>query len=364
MPRGSSSTAWFEDCFGFQESNSYSKNQAHFRMDGEKLICETSKYSPMHVGQFDTPSVGELRERCASSSAMTNEGEGLRFSHLSSPSGIQSIIGDPANAGAVFQAASQFNCLEMTGPGVSPRQGVAIYSHDPTQGPKCAIACPAATVYRNYLCQGGRGQGESQIDCLAGVGKVVGNTEHGFWRMQNGYALPSSTSSMRQLAERLRSEEHLASRAEAALRVGVHWDTQVRPLPANPHHGHRVAQVFASAVPVAYAKSTPSADWEPLARLVLNGAYEATLAVGACLAAERATEGGANSRVAVYLTSLGGGAFGNRQGWIVDALQRALDVHRAAPLDVYLVHYGSLKAPTEWAGVVGPTRSKEAAGEQ
>ena len=36
-------------------------------------------------------------------------------------------------AGAVFQAASQFNALEMTGPGVSPRQGIAIYATDPTQ---------------------------------------------------------------------------------------------------------------------------------------------------------------------------------------------------------------------------------------
>ena len=40
---------------------------------------------------------------------------------------------DARNAGAVFQAASQFNCLEMTGPGVSPRQGIAGYALDPTQ---------------------------------------------------------------------------------------------------------------------------------------------------------------------------------------------------------------------------------------
>ena len=35
------------------------------------------------------------------------------------------------------------------------------------------------------------------------------------------------------------------------------------------------------ALPVAYAKSTPSADWEPFARLVLRAAYDATLAVAA-----------------------------------------------------------------------------------
>ena len=59
---------------------------------------------------------------------------GPRFRHLATPVGVEPLILDPANAGAVFQAASQFNALEMTGPGVSPRRGVAIYINDPTQG--------------------------------------------------------------------------------------------------------------------------------------------------------------------------------------------------------------------------------------
>lgn len=32
---------------------------------------------------------------------------------------------DPANGGAVFQVASQFNCLEMVGPGVTPGEPTA-----------------------------------------------------------------------------------------------------------------------------------------------------------------------------------------------------------------------------------------------
>ena len=88
--------------------------------------------------------------------------------------------------------ASQFNCLEMTGPAVTPARGIAIYFNDPTQGPKCALACPAGTVYRNYLCQEGVGQGESQIDCLVDVAAVVNNTKHKYWKMMNGYgAVPA-----------------------------------------------------------------------------------------------------------------------------------------------------------------------------
>ena len=61
----------------------------------------------------------------------------------------------PENAGALFQVASQFNLLEMTGPEVTPEDGVTIYQYDHTQGPACAIAAGAATIYRNYFAQVG-----------------------------------------------------------------------------------------------------------------------------------------------------------------------------------------------------------------
>ena len=99
---------------------------------------------------------------------------------------------------------------------------------------------------------------------------------------------------------------------------------------------HRVCQVFCSALPVAYAKSTRSQDWEFFGRLVLQGTFEATLAAGAVLAAER------GSRVKVYLTAVGGGAFGNRTAWIVEAIDRALRIHADSPLDVMLVHFGTV----------------------
>ena len=346
MPAGSRSLAWFDDVFGFDESKSYQSNRAQFRMEGESLVCPTSKHGPQFVGPFETPSLAELREAVAAGATAADGAKGLIFSHLATPTGVQSLIADPANAGAVFQAASQFNCLEMVGPGVSPREGIAIYASDPTQGPKCAIACPAATAFRNYLCLGGAGQGDKQIDCLADVGLAVGNPEHGYWTMQNGYALPRTRTAMRELGARLHEAPGLWERAEAALRVGVHWDTQVRP-----PHTHRVAQVFASAVPVAYSKSTASADWEPFARLVLRAAYEATLAVGALKAAT--TPG---KRVTIFLTSLGGGAFGNRHQWIVDAVAHALKAFEHAPLDVVLVHYGTM-VPRDWQAVQWPPAS-------
>ena len=33
-----------------------------------------------------------------------------------------------------------------------PEYGVTLYAADPTQGPACALACAAGSVYRNYFC--------------------------------------------------------------------------------------------------------------------------------------------------------------------------------------------------------------------
>ena len=349
MPKGGH-VNWFRELFGFEEGNSYSKNQAHFNMDGDVLACPTAPAAAakrMHVGQWSMPSVAELRAKCAND--VLGELGGLTFQHLADPVGVAPLIANPDNAGAVFQAASQFNALEMTGPGVSPRQGIAIYATDPTQGPKCALACPAATVFRNYLVDG-EGQGKRQIDCLADVGEVVGNHSNQIWTMQNGYALPATPASMGELGRRLRADAALVEAAEAALRVGVMWDTQVKP-PAT----HRVCQVFTSALPVAYAKATKSADWAPFASLVLRATYEATLRVALSLSIQQ------ERRVKVYLTALGGGAFGNRHQWITDGIGQALERLKHAPLDVIMVHYGS-RVHSDWAAIKTPTLSRPPCG--
>ena len=47
-----------------------------------------------------------------------------------------------------------------------------------------------------------------------------------------------------------------------------------------------------------------------------------------CLALEQ------RRRVRVYLTALGGGAFGNRHEWIAEAICGALELFKDAPLEV------------------------------
>jgi hypothetical protein len=104
--------------------------------------------------------------------------------------------------------------LEMTGPEVSPEDGATRYQHDPTQGPACAIAAGAATIYRNYFapvdCRAGQ-TAERQFDGLADLGKALGEALNkpveALWKMQNGYAL-CSRAGLDAIADHLGGQNH------------------------------------------------------------------------------------------------------------------------------------------------------------
>ena len=82
-----------------------------------------------------TMSVKELRQAAREAKARegkqaketANTGGGLRFANITGD--VKTMIADPQNAGALFQAASQFNCLEMIGPQTTPAEGVGKYGN-------------------------------------------------------------------------------------------------------------------------------------------------------------------------------------------------------------------------------------------
>ena len=121
-----------------------------------------------------------------------NSGAGLtKLTFKNVTANVETIHRQYASADAaeivVIQAASQFNCLEMVGPRVTPGDGIEGYFRDQTQGPACAIACPNGTYYRNYLINGtGQWQKGTQINTLGAVGAAVGNESEDMWVMSNG----------------------------------------------------------------------------------------------------------------------------------------------------------------------------------
>ncbi len=190
----------------------------------------------------------------------------------------------------------------MVSPAVTPEQGVTRYQGDPTQGPACAMAAAAATIFRNYFVplEGQPGQtGKRQIDCLRELGLALGNSEGQLWAMRNGYALCSRDGLVAINARLAGLDDASLDELRGLLRVGLHWNVQVTDAPeSSPAF---VSQAFCSALPVAYGTPAPQ-EWEPFARLVLEAAYEATLRAAILNAEVR----GSN---VVLLTRLGGGAY-------------------------------------------------------
>ncbi len=319
---------WFERVTGFRETT-YAATRARLAVAVGRLVRADGTPGAA-VGTLTLPSLAELRVAAA---AVRRTGQ-LRLSIAQGD--VRALHRRPENRGALFQVASQFNMLEMIGPNVTPEHGVAGYAHDPTQGPACAVAAGAATIFRNYLVPvaGGTGQtAERQLDGLADLGAALAvrldTTVPALWAMRNGYALPTSEG-LAAVADYLAGTDEAAlDELRGLLRVGLHQDAEVTdgPLP-----GPLVSQVFCSALPVAYGRY-PAIAWAPFARLVLEAAYEATLLAGVLNAAR-----GASDRV--LLTRLGGGAFGNDDEWIDDALLRALRLAGGYDLDVAVVSYG------------------------
>jgi hypothetical protein len=315
---------WFERITGFKETD-HAGTQAQLQVEGDALINTVSGRRHA-MGRLEVVSLAELRGRVGtlapgSPAALRTVRGDVRRLHL-----------DPAHQGALFQVASQFNLLEMSGPALTPEDGVTRYAHDHTQGPACAMAAGAATIYRNYLVPlpGGTGQTATrQIDALAELGQALGHSEatpHWHWR--NGYALCSAEGLARIRAQLeigpAAGREQRHDPLRGLLRIGLHWDVEVTDAPDSP--GPRLSQAFCSALPVAYGRP-PGAAWAPFARLVLEAAYEATVLAGAL----NARRGGSNQ---VLLTRLGGGVFGNDAAWIEDAIERALRLAAGLGLDV------------------------------
>ncbi|GJE59015.1 hypothetical protein [Methylobacterium trifolii] len=319
---------WFERLAGFREGP-YAQTQAALSVVDGRLRCRGTDRR-FAIGTLTLPSLAELR---AEAGTVRRTGR-LRLSLVEGD--VRAMHRQPENAGALFQVASQFNMLEMTSPNVTPEDGVAGYADDRTQGPACAMAAGAATIYRNYLVPvaGGIGQtADRQLDGLADLGAALaqrlGIGTEALWTMRNGYALATREGLDAIAAELQAADADTLDDLRGRLRLGLHRDVEVTDGPAP---GPRVSQIFCSALPVAYSEH-PAPAWALFARLVLEAAYEATLLAGSLNAAR-----GSSKRM--LLTRLGGGAFGNADDWIDAALLRALRLVGDQDLDVAIVSYG------------------------
>ena len=316
---------WFEKLTGFKEE-SPEQVRSNLILEGGDLVSlvNGNRYK---YGSLEIPTLKELKL-----SAPTREAfkDSVKISEV--VGNVQNLHKETENQGALFQAASQFNLLEMVGPHVSPERGVDIYDRDYTQGPACAIACGAGTIFRNYFVKINNQIGQTisnQINCLDEIGKALNNDSLLLWDMKNGYALANKEG-----LEKISKHINELSKKEyeelkEKLRIGIQWDTEV----TLSDNKQEVTQAYCSALPVAYSH-IESTVWKDFAKLILEATYEATFY--AALINYNRTK---NNRL--FLTLVGGGAFGNNLNWILDAIKHSVEKFRNTPLDVKIVSYGS-----------------------
>jgi len=285
---------WFEEIFGFRETKENINN--YITIKENKMFSSANNRSFLY-GDLETPTLKNLRNR------LPEENGSIQVSE---------IIGDikelhKNEEHALFQVASQFNLLEMMSPAITKEQGITRYLSDMTQGPACAIACAAGTLYRNYY---------TNVNTLDNIENMF---DEKYWTMKNGYALFEE----KELFKFNNIIDRFEETIKENLKVGIQWNTEVVKT------GKTVSQIYCSALPVSYNYNIEKDDFEKFARLILEATYEATF-IASILN---------NKSNKVYLTLVGAGAFGNEREWVIGSIKKNIKKFKNYDIDVVLVNY-------------------------
>ena len=221
----------------------------------------------------------------------------------------------------MFQSASQFNYLEMESPERKPSDGISEYIYDNSQGPKCALATPGATLYRNWYLT----SNNNQMNGLRNVMKDCNGLS-----FKNGYIMYDGTSftiSQEKVYELLKiaittSGIMLNKIGNKISKKNVLQPTSKKDL---------ISNAWCSTIPLKYLDkefvSKPSI--KKLAKQILYATY--LLTIQAAVFHPRINT--------LYLTFVGGGFFGNKNKWIVNAILSAVKKHQHASLKIIILHY-------------------------
>lgn len=316
---------WFKELTGFQEESPENVKSKLIIENDYFISLENSK--KITFGKLEIPTLEQLRNQ---NSQINNYRDKIQVSEIVAD--IKDLHNQIENENALFQVASQFNLLEMINPNINPEMGIDRYEFDRTQGPICAISCGAGTIYRNYFVELNEhiGQTENnQIDCLELIGDELENKRLNLWKMKNGYALLSQNGLLAINKKIAQFNENERESLKGKLKVGIQWQTEVTISETK----HKVSQIYCSALPIAYSQ-IESFYWEYFSRIILEALYEATLYAG-MINMEK------NNSNLVYLTLVGGGAFGNEEYWILESMKKAVEKFKEVPLNIKIVSYGT-----------------------
>lgn len=299
---------WYQQLFGVQESHDYNLAQANFQFDHSSgILTSVANGRSFATGKFETPTLDDLRIKGLHALDAHKGKLGRKFQYHHVAQG-DVLLEHAKYPGALFQAASQFNCLEFPSASTIPENGVTNYMYDGTQGPACSLACAAGTVVRNYFVDVNHltcgkpetpvstvhthlGQRQDrQLNNLHLLETALRNYREHYFYVRNGYTFSPDAASLGRLSAVIRASKaepvvitgtgaYTYEALKGLLQIGLHQDvgvtfaTRYKP----PTDGNiTVSQAYCSALSCAYG-SIETAHWEAFARLVLEASYEATL---------------------------------------------------------------------------------------
>ena len=320
---------------GFEDHKiGYNGTKKKLFFDEENNMIHTPNGNKFGTGNLEIISLEELRTKISNHSH--NNGN-IVFTH-SKPTNVQELIIDSQNKNSTFQVASQFNLLEMPHYSYTPERGIGGYWYDPTQGPGCCIRTIGATLFRNYFVQMNDGQigqnKNNQINCIENLLDFINSDGDIRWEFVNGYILIDSKNmfTINQKLSLLTDSER--ENLKGLLEVGIHTNVQTNN--EDSVLDHNVNLVLCSALPIRYMGLNQD-ESSLFCQLILEATYEATI-ISSIINRKSMDE-------KLYLTKVGGNAFGNSHVWIANAILLSCKKYEHHSLDIQLVHFGNITDP-------------------
>jgi hypothetical protein len=324
MSESFSPSGWFETLFGFRES--VREVYADFTVtefDDHAELTSKVNGRTFNAGRFTVRNIPSFPTYAPVGGGKLHV---IRGNGLSGKDNIVDVLLAQSNKlfdGATFLAASNFNCLEFVGMSQTAADGVTQYCGDATQGPYCALAAGAATVYRNYFMKhesGKQGQLEEEVHLLRAT-PLDPFVKHGYPRL-----------TARELASIAKHDWDDLDQ----FYVGVHENCEVtttrsrRRLFKLAPPERIVHQVYAAALNFG-GSVAQCEDSIRIGGQILTAEYRATVLAAWELSRKYPGRKGSNRLV---LTFLGGGVFGNPRDMICKAIIESKDVIVQSGLEV------------------------------
>ena len=133
-------TDWFERLTGFREDG-YESTRRRLAVEGDELVSTVNGKALRHR-QAEPADAGRASPAREPSGTAQFGARADRRCARCTPT-----RSSPAHCSRSRHSSTCWRCRRSTSPGT----GVAGYAGDHTQGPACAMAAGAATIYRNYF---------------------------------------------------------------------------------------------------------------------------------------------------------------------------------------------------------------------